>query len=109
VLISNDQGRAIVIDLPGGAALGDHQVHEGAWIAVIDGEVALREQGGAELRGRPGDLLYLDPRERHELEAIADARVLLLLTPWPGDGHPGAMTLEQKADVRRRASQRAGG
>jgi hypothetical protein len=28
-----------------------------------------------------------------------------MLTPWPGDGHPGAMTLEQKSSVRRDAAE----
>jgi len=30
----------------------------------------------------------------------------LLLTPWPGTGHPGAMTLRQKLYARRRAAKR---
>jgi hypothetical protein len=51
--------------------------------------------------------VYLPPRERHEVRALTDARVLLLLTPWPGPGHPGTMTLEEKADVRARAAERA--
>jgi hypothetical protein len=24
------------------------------------------------------------------VRALSDARLLLLLAPWPGDGHPGA-------------------
>ncbi len=38
---------------------------------------------------------------------VADARLLLVLAPWPGDGHPGAMTLDEKAHVRERARDRA--
>jgi hypothetical protein len=34
-----------------------------------------------------------DPRERHEVRATTDSRLLLLLAPWPGDGHPGARDL----------------
>jgi hypothetical protein len=30
---------------------------------------------------------------------------LLLLTPWPGDDHPGAMTLEQKANAVQNAAE----
>ena len=26
----------------------------------------------------------------HEVRARSDARLLLVLAPWPGDGHPGA-------------------
>ena len=45
------------------------------------------------------------PRERHEIVALARTRLLLLLTPWPGPGHPGAMTLTQKLYARRRAAK----
>ena len=31
-----------------------------------------------------------DPHERHEVRANTEARLLLVLAPWPGDGHPGA-------------------
>ena len=30
------------------------------------------------------------PHERHEVRATSDARLLLVLAPWPGEGHPGA-------------------
>jgi len=42
----------------------------------------------------------------HTHVATADARLLLLLSPWPGDGHPGAMSLEEKAEARERAAER---
>jgi hypothetical protein len=42
------------------------------------------------VRGGPGFLAVFDPHERHEVRAAADARLLLVLAPWPGDGHPGA-------------------
>ena len=35
--------------------------------------------------------------------------LLLLLTPWPGDGHPGGMTLEEKGAAREDAAERARG
>jgi len=44
--------------------------------------------------------------ERHEVRATADARLLLVLAPWPGDGHPGTMTLDEKANARERARER---
>lgn len=43
-----------------------------------------------------------EPHQPQILASAEDAR-LLTLTPWPGDGHPDAMTLEQKAEARRRA------
>jgi hypothetical protein len=39
--------------------------------------------------------------------AVSDARLLLLLTPWPGDGHPGAMTIQEKLYSRRHAAKRS--
>jgi quercetin dioxygenase-like cupin family protein len=107
ILTSGDEGRAIVIDLPTGEMLQDHQVHEGAWIIVIDGEARITSQAGQTVDARPGVLVQFAPQERHEVKALADSRILLLLTPWPGAGHPGTMTLEEKSDVRGRAAERA--
>lgn len=107
IISSSDEGRAIVLDLPAGEMLQDHQVHEGAWITVIDGEAAITSHSGQTIDVRPGILVALAPRERHEVTARADSRLLLILTPWPGLGHPGVMTLEQKTDVRNRAAERA--
>jgi quercetin dioxygenase-like cupin family protein len=87
--------------------LQDHQVHEGAWIVVIDGSVTVTDHDGEIVEAEAGVLIYLAPAERREVKAVTDARVLLLLTPWPGPGHPGTMTLEEKADVRARAAERA--
>jgi hypothetical protein len=33
-------------------------------------------------------LVHFNPAERHEVEAVSDARLLLCLAPWPGPGHP---------------------
>jgi quercetin dioxygenase-like cupin family protein len=107
ILASGDEGRAIVLDLPAGEMLQDHQVHEGAWIMVIDGEAEITSHAGQRIDASPGILVQFAPRERHQVRALADSRILLLLTPWPGDGHPGSMTLEEKTDVRDRAAERA--
>jgi hypothetical protein len=34
--------------------------------------------------------VVFDPNERHAVTAKSDARLLLVLAPWPGNGHPGA-------------------
>ncbi len=108
IICSTEQGRAIVLDLPAGEKLQDHQVHEGAWITVIDGELKIAGHAGKTIDAEPGTLVQFAPGERHEVQAVADSRILLLLTPWPGAGHPGAMTLTEKTDVRERAAERAG-
>ena len=43
------------------------------------------------------------------MSARPDSRLLLFLAPWPGDGHPGAMGLEEKAHARERAREHAEG
>jgi quercetin dioxygenase-like cupin family protein len=88
VLASAEEGRAIAIQLPAGEALDEHQVHERAWLVVVEGRVELAEAGGDTVSGGPGLLAAWDPAERHEVRAVEDARVLLILTPWPGEGHP---------------------
>jgi quercetin dioxygenase-like cupin family protein len=83
------EARTVVIQLPAGEALQDHQVHERAHLVVVDGEVEI-DQGAETITGGAGLLAVFDPRERHEVRARSDARLLLVLAPWPGDGHPGA-------------------
>jgi len=52
--------------------------------------VAARRRPGGLLAGGPGLLAVFEPGERHEVRARSDARLLLVLAPWPGEGHPGA-------------------
>jgi quercetin dioxygenase-like cupin family protein len=83
------EARSIAIHLPAGEALQEHEVHERAHLVVVDGEVEIT-RGDERVTGGPGLLAVFDPRERHEVRADTDARLLLVLAPWPGDGHPGA-------------------
>ena len=62
-------------------------MHERAWILVVDGQVEIEAAGETE-KGGPGFLALTDPNERHEVRAISDARLVLVLAPWPGEGHP---------------------
>lgn len=88
VLESESEGRAIVINLPAGEQLQEHQVHERAWLLVTDGEIEIRDAAGESVSGSDGLLAIFDPNERHEVSAKSDARLLLVLSPWPGEGHP---------------------
>lgn len=89
VLSSAPEGRAVALVLPAGEHLTDHQVHERAWIVVLGGEVEISTAAGR-VAGGTGLVAELAPNERHAVLARTDARLLLLLTPWPGEGHPGA-------------------
>jgi quercetin dioxygenase-like cupin family protein len=87
VLRSDDETRAIAINLPAGEELREHQVHERAYLVVASGEVEI-DQGGETQAGGPGFLAHFDPNERHVVRATSDARIVLILSPWPGEGHP---------------------
>ena len=108
IISSNKEARAILLSLPAGERMQEHQVHERAWVVVIEGEIEITAPPEGPAAGGPGALFELDPQERHEVTARSDARLLLLLAPWPGEGHPGAMTLEEKASAVADAAQRAG-
>ncbi len=105
ILASAEDARTIVLHLPAGEELQEHEVHERARIVVVDGEVEVTAAGGGTVSARAGHLFEFDPGERHTVNARSDSRLLLILTPWPGDGHPGAMTLDQKAEARQRAAR----
>jgi quercetin dioxygenase-like cupin family protein len=87
VLRSDDETRVIAINLPAGEELKEHQVHERAFLVVASGQVEV-EEGGETVKGGPGFLAHFEPNERHEVRATEDALLILLLAPWPGQGHP---------------------
>jgi|SRR6476646_8949632 len=108
ILASAEDARTIVLHLPAGEELQEHEVHERARVVVVDGGVDVTLADGKAVAASAGHLLEFDPGERHTIAARSDARLLLILTPWPGDGHPGAMTLERKAEARERAQRPRG-
>lgn len=87
VLRSDAETRAIAINLPSGEELQEHQVHERAYLVVLDGEVEI-DQGGNTVSGAPGFLAHFEPGERRTVRAVSDSRIVLVLAPWPGEGHP---------------------
>jgi quercetin dioxygenase-like cupin family protein len=84
--------RLVLIALPAGEELQEHQVHEHAWLQVVEGRVQLADHDAAPRDAGPGDLAHWDPAERHRVTATEDALVLLFLAPWPGPGHPANRT-----------------
>ncbi|WGX98305.1 cupin domain-containing protein [Nocardioides sp. L-11A] len=67
--------RQTLIALKAGERLGEHDAPEEATLQVLEGEVALHA-GGETWRGESGDHLVIPP-QRHDLEALTDAAVLL--------------------------------
>ena len=88
VLSSHDEGRSVVLQLPAGERLQDHEVHERAFLVVIDGEIEISQAGDGSLTGGPGLLVLFEPQERREILATRDALLLFVFAPWPGEGHP---------------------
>lgn len=106
ILASGDDARSILLNLPEGEELQEHEVHERARVIVVDGVVDVTTEDGSDFANAgAGHLFEFDPGERRTIVARADARLLIVLSPWPGDGHPGAMTLEDKAQARERAAE----
>jgi quercetin dioxygenase-like cupin family protein len=87
VLHSNDEGRTIVINLPAGEELGEHMVHERSWVVVVDGEIEF-EGAGETVKGSTGFLAHIDPKEANEIRAVSNTKLIMVLAPWPGEGHP---------------------
>ena len=87
VLRSDEESRAIAVRLPAGEELQEHQVHERTYLTVADGEIEI-DQDGTTVAGGPGLLAHFEPGERRTVRAVTDARIVLLLSPWPGVGHP---------------------
>ena len=109
ILSSSDEGRAVLLHLPAGGDLADHQVHERAWVSIVRGEVSVSATAtGEAVELTAPALVEFAPAERHELRAITDASVLLLLTPWPGNGHPGATPLDVKSEAHVLSLQQQG-
>jgi len=108
ILASADDARTILLHLPDGEELQEHEVHERARVLVVDGDVDVAGADGDFAGVRAGHVFEFAPGERRTIVARSDARLLLVLSPWPGDGHPGAMTLEEKSEAREKAAEHGG-
>ena len=88
VVLHSKEGaeRAVLIALRPGEALGDHGVKESALLLVLDGAVRV-DAGGESVEADLGTLLQFEPDERRSVTSGGGARLLLLLAPWPGEGH----------------------
>src|SRR4051812_19479935 len=88
VVLLSEQGiaRAVLLSILPGQELGDHQVKEHAWLTVVEGTARIDSDAGP-IEAGPGTLAHFEPDERHSVSSAGGARILLLLAPWPGDGH----------------------
>jgi quercetin dioxygenase-like cupin family protein len=86
VLFSTPEARAVVIHLGAGEEMGPHQVRERAIVQVLSGRVVIECDGRKTATGA-GTLLVFEPAERHAVHASTDARLLIILAPWPSPEH----------------------
>lgn len=86
VLHSTEEARAVLIGIAPGQALGDHQVHEHAYIVVVEGRLQI-DSGHDSLEAGPGTLVRFEEKERRRVSSPDGARLLMILAPWPGPGH----------------------
>jgi quercetin dioxygenase-like cupin family protein len=86
VVLYSNHTRAVLIALGAGQKLGDHEVKERAFVTVVDGRARV-QCAGETVDAETGMLFVFDPEERHSLSTDEGARLLLLLAPWPGEGH----------------------
>ena len=80
------ESRVVVIGLDPGQELGEHQVKESAFLLVVTGLDA-HAAGDESIDAGVGELFRFDPDERHSVTSEGSARLLLVLAPWPGEGH----------------------
>jgi len=87
VLHSRDgERRVVLIALGADDELGEHEVREAALVLVVEGRARI-ESGDESVEAGNGELFRFDPHERHTVTALGGARLLLVLAPWPGEGH----------------------
>jgi quercetin dioxygenase-like cupin family protein len=98
VIGASEEGRAILVNLPAGDSLSEHQVRERATVIVIQGEVAIATADGQTETGGAGTMIVFEPAERHSVLARSDSRfLLLLLAPWPSEEHASMMPWRSEA------------
>src|SRR5258708_25281694 len=76
VVVAQDDGaRAVLVVLSAGQELGEHQVKENAWVAILDGTVRVTA-GGESTDVRAGALHRFNTAHRHSLSTYARAPLL---------------------------------
>lgn len=86
VLFSSPECRLVVLELLRDEDMPEHHVRERAVLEVISGRVSITTDGET-VECDAGTLVTFDPGERHSLRGLEDARLLLMLAPWPAPGH----------------------
>jgi len=86
VLRSDNNARAVLVALDAGQALRDHETKEGALVSIVEGSARI-ESGGETVEAGPGCVFYFEADERRSIASDSGARLLMVFSPWPGEGH----------------------
>jgi quercetin dioxygenase-like cupin family protein len=86
LLFTSPECRAVILELEGGEEMGDHKVRERAVVQVVSGRVSA-DASGETVECGAGTLITFEPSEQHRIRALLDARLLLILAPWPAPDH----------------------
>jgi len=86
VLFTAPECRAVVVELEHGEAMGDHHVRERALVQIVRGRVAI-EASGERADCSAGTFITFERGERHNVYALEDSVLLLILAPWPAAHH----------------------
>jgi len=97
VLFSSPECRLVALDLGAGEHLSEHHVRERAVVQVLSGRVAI-DASGETVECETGTLVTFDPGEHHALRGLDDARLLLMLAPWPHAEHLPANATSEPID-----------
>ena len=68
ILSSSDAARAIALDLAAGETLSEHEVHERAWVVVIEGAIEVSTVAGECTNGGAGLLIEFESTESRREE-----------------------------------------
>jgi hypothetical protein len=86
-LRSDDDTRRSPSARPAASSYKSTNVHERTYLLVADGEPEISQDRSSATDGT-GFPTRFEPNERRTVRALSDARLVLVLAPWPGVGHP---------------------
>lgn len=93
------------MDLAQDEEMGDHQVRERAMVHILRGSVTCTS-GAHTATCVEGSLTVFERGEPHTLRALQPTRLLLILAPWPAQGHYSDAESDDPHELPVHATQR---
>lgn len=76
--LKSPDARVVILTFPAGHVMKDHSAPKTLLLQTLDGHLRVTAAGEV-IELLAGGLLRLDPGERHEVEAVEDSRLMLVL------------------------------